>query len=98
MLGISPGGSLLSHLNTLLRSRPSGHRQHGLFWSSGARRTLAVTALIIALIWSAAGAVIWQGYRDAMVDGKRTAANLSLATAAYAQQALLAADLVLRSM
>jgi hypothetical protein len=36
--------------------------------------------------------VIWQGYRDAVADGKRTAANLSLATAAYTQQALLAAD------
>ena len=59
---------------------------------------LAIAALNIALLWCIAGAVIWQGYRDAVADGKRTAANFSLATAAYTQQALLATDLMLRSI
>lgn len=88
----------MAHLDTLLRSRPAGRRRCGLFWNSGARRTLVVAALNMALIWSAAATAIWQGYRDVVVDGKQTAATLSLATAASAQQALLAADLMLRSM
>ena len=44
------------------------------------------------------GGVIWQSYRDAVDDWKRTAANFSLTTAAYAQQTLVATDLMLRTM
>jgi signal transduction histidine kinase len=69
-----------------------------MFWNSGARGTLAIAALNIGLVWCVAGAVTWQGYRDAIADGKRTAANFSLATAGFAQQALLASDLVLKSV
>ena len=96
--GSLSGVSLLAHLDTLLRSRPAWRERYTSFWSSGARRTLAIAALNIALVWCVVGAVIWQGYRDAVADGKRMAANFGLATAAYTQQALVATDLMLRSM
>lgn len=88
----------MAHLDTSLHSQKAGFRWQRAFWNSSARRTLAIAAFNMAVLWCIAGAVVWQGYRDAVADGKRTAANFSLATAAYTQQALLAADLILRSM
>jgi C4-dicarboxylate-specific signal transduction histidine kinase len=86
----------LSHLDTLLQARRAGRRQQGSF-SSG-RGILVIAALNIVLLWSVTGGVVWQSYRDAVDDWKRTAANFSLTTAAYAQQTLVATDLMLRSM
>ena len=88
----------MSHLDTLLEARLAGRRQQGTFWSSGARGILVIAALNIVLLWSVTGGVIWQSYRDAADDWKRTAANFTLTTAAYAQQTLVATDLMLRSM
>ncbi len=88
----------MSHLDTLLQARFAGRRQQGSFWSSGGRGILVIAALNIVLLWSVAGGVVWQGYRDAADDWKRTAANFSLTTAAYTQQTLVATDLILRSM
>ena len=88
----------MSHLDTLLQARLTGRRQQGSFWSSSARGILVIAALNIVLLWSVTGGVIWQSYRDAADDWKRTAANFSLTTAAYAQQTLVATDLMLRSM
>jgi C4-dicarboxylate-specific signal transduction histidine kinase len=88
----------LAQLDTLLQSQRAGRRGYRSPWSAGACRTLAIAAFNLVVLWSIAGAVVWQGHRDAVADGKRTAANFSLATAAYTQQALLAADLILRSM
>jgi C4-dicarboxylate-specific signal transduction histidine kinase len=88
----------LSHLDTLLEARLAGRRQQGSFWSSGGRGILVIAALNIVLLWSVTGGVIWQSYRDAADDWKRTAANFTLTTAAYAQQTLVATDLMLRSM
>ena len=88
----------MSHLDTLLEARLAGRRQQGSFWSSSARGILVIAALNIVLLWSVTGGVIWQSYRDAADDWKRTAANFTLTTAAYAQQTLVATDLMLRSM
>ena len=88
----------MSQLDTLLKARLAGRRQQGPFWSSSGRGILVIAALNIVLLWSVTGGVIWQSYRDAVDDWKRTAANFSLTTAAYAQQTLVAADLMLRSM
>ena len=88
----------MSHLDTLLQARLASRRQQGSFWSSSGRGILVIAALNIVLLWSVTGGVIWQGYRDTADDWKRTAANFSLTTAAYAQQTLVATDLMLRSM
>ena len=88
----------MGHLDTLLQARLAGRRQQGSFWSSSGRGILVIAALNIVLLWSVTGGVIWQSYRDAVDDWKRTAANFSLTTAAYAQQTLVATDLMLRSM
>jgi len=88
----------LSQLDTLLQARLAQRRQQGPFWSSSGRGILVIAALNIVLLWSVTGGVIWQSYRDAVDDWKRTAANFSLTTAAYAQQTLVATDLMLRSM
>jgi C4-dicarboxylate-specific signal transduction histidine kinase len=88
----------LSHLDTLLEARLPGRRQQGSLWSSGGRGILVIAALNIVLLWSVTGGVIWQSYRDAADDWKRTAANFTLTTAAYAQQTMVATDLMLRSM
>ncbi len=88
----------MSHLDTLLEARLAGRRQQGSFWNSGGRGILVIAALNIVLLWSVTGGVIWQSYRDAADDWKRTAANFTLTTAAYAQQTLVATDLMLRSM
>lgn len=89
----------MNHLDTLLQARRSaGRRQQGSFRNSGGRRILVIAALNIALLWCVTGGVAWQSHRDAVEDWKRTAANFSLTTAAYAQQTLVATDLMLRSM
>lgn len=88
----------MSHLDTVLRARLAGRRQQGSFWSSSGRGILVIAALNIVLLWSVAGGMVWQSYRDAADDWKRTAANFSLTTAAYVQQTLVATDLMLRSM
>ena len=88
----------MSQLDTLLQARLAGRRQQGPFWSSSGRGILVIAALNIVLLWSVTGGVVWQSYRDAVDDWKRTAANFSLTTAAYAQQTLVATDLMLRSM
>ena len=88
----------MSQLDNLLQTRLAGRREQGPFWSSSGRGILVVAALNIVLLWSVTGGVIWQSYRDAVDDWKRTAANFSLTTAAYAQQTLVATDLMLRSM
>ena len=88
----------MSQLDTLLQARLAGRRQHGSFWSSSGRGILVIAALNIVLLWSVTGGVVWQSYRDAVDDWKRTATNFSLTTAAYAQQTLVATDLMLRSM
>jgi C4-dicarboxylate-specific signal transduction histidine kinase len=88
----------LSQLDTLLQARRSGRRQQGSFWSSSGRGILVIAAINIVLLWGATGGVIWQSHRDAVDDWKRTAANFSLTTAAYARQTLVATDLMLRSM
>lgn len=88
----------MSHLDTLLQARLAGRRQQGSFWSSSGRGILVIAALNIVLLWSVTSGVIWQSYRDAADDWKRTAANFTLTTAAYAQQTLVATDLMLRSM
>ena len=88
----------MADLHTLLQARLTGRRQQGSFWSSSGRGILVIAALNIVLLWGVTGGVIWQSHRDAVDDWKRTAANFSLTTAAYAQQTLVAADLMLRSM
>jgi PAS domain-containing protein len=88
----------LSQLDTLLQARLAQRRQQGPFWSSSGRGILVIAALNIVLLWSVTGGVVWQSYRDAVDDWKRTAANFSMTTAAYAQQTLVATDLMLRSM
>jgi C4-dicarboxylate-specific signal transduction histidine kinase len=88
----------LSHLDTLLQAQLAGRRQQGSFWSSSGRGILVIAALNIVLLWSVTGGVVWQSYRDAVDDWKRTATNFSLTTAAYTQQTLVATDLMLRSM
>lgn len=88
----------MSHLDTLLQARRAGRRQQGSFWSSSGRGILVIAALNIVLLWSVTGGIVWQSYRDAVDDWKRTATNFSLTTAAYAQQTLVATDLMLRSM
>lgn len=88
----------MSHLDTLLQARPARRRQQGSFWSSSGRDILVIAALNIVLLWGVTGGVIWQSYRDAADDWKRTAANFTLTTAAYAHQTLVATDLMLRSM
>jgi C4-dicarboxylate-specific signal transduction histidine kinase len=88
----------LSHLDTLLQARLAGRRQQGSFWSSSGRGIFIIAALNIVLLWSVTGGVAWQSYRDAVDDWKRTATNFSLTTSAYAQQTLVATDLMLRSM
>ena len=84
----------MSQLDTLLQARLAQRRQQGPFWSSSGRGILVIAALNIVLLWSVTGGVIWQSYRDAVDDWKRTAANFSLTTAAYAQQTLVATDLM----
>jgi C4-dicarboxylate-specific signal transduction histidine kinase len=82
----------------LLQARRSGRRQQGSFWISSGRGILVIAALNIVLLWGVTGAVVWQSHRGAVDDWKRTAANFSLTTAAYAQQTLVVTDLMLRSM
>ena len=88
----------MAHLDTLLQAGPPGAGSTAHSGAPAARDILVIAALNIVLVWSVTGGVIWQSYRDAVDDWKRTAANFSLATAAYAQQTLVATDLMLRSM
>jgi C4-dicarboxylate-specific signal transduction histidine kinase len=65
---------------------------------SGVARPLVLSGLHLILVWSIAIGLVWASYQDDVDDWKMTARNTSLATAAYVQQALNAADLVLKSM
>lgn len=67
-------------------------------WNSGSTRMLAIGLLNVALVWCVAGTAIWQSYRETVADAQHQARILSLTTASYTQQALAAADLLLRSM
>ena len=68
------------------------------FAGADARRTILMSALHIALIWSLAAVVIWQNYEQSVESWKRSAENLSVAVAAHAAQTHHAANLVLSSI
>ncbi len=88
----------MSQPHTSLQARLAGRRRQGSFWSSSGRGILVIAILNIVLLWGVTVAVLWQIFRDEVDGWKRMAANFSLTTAAYTQQALVATDLMLRSM
>lgn len=63
-----------------------------------ARPVLIVAGLNLLLIWATTIGLAWRGYRDDVGEWKAIADNSSVVTAAYVQQALSAADLVLKSI
>jgi signal transduction histidine kinase len=65
---------------------------------SGIGRPLVLSALHLVLVWAVAIGLAWASYQDDVEDWKMTARNASIATAAYVQQTLNSADLVLKSM
>jgi signal transduction histidine kinase len=62
------------------------------------RRPHLLAGLVLLIVWTVAGALIWQSRQAAIEEWKRTAAGTSHIASAYVGQALGAADLVLKSM
>ena len=62
------------------------------------RRSLLLAGLVLLIVWSVAGLLIWQSRHAAIEEWKRAAARTSHIASAYVGQALGAADLVLKSM
>lgn len=62
------------------------------------RRSLLLAGLVLLIVWSVAGLLIWQSRQAAIEEWKRAAARTSHIASAYVGQAFGAADLVLKSM
>ena len=88
----------MAQLDVFLGRQATTASRRAARWSTASQRTLVLGLLNVAMIWVVAGAIVWQGHRDAIDDAKHLGTNLSLTTAAYTQHAVGSADLVLRSM
>ena len=65
---------------------------------AGKWRTVAVSALHVALVWATAAVIMWQNYQQSVDTWKTSTENASITVAAHAAQTLRAADLVLSSV
>ena len=62
------------------------------------RQSIVLASLVLLVIWTVAGLLIWQSRQAAIEEWKRAAGRTSHIASAYVGQALGAADLVLKSM
>jgi signal transduction histidine kinase len=67
-------------------------------WTFAARPAIVIAALNLLLIWGTAVGLVWIRYHEEIESWKRIAFATSVNTAAYVNQALTTADLVLKSM
>jgi signal transduction histidine kinase len=66
-------------------------------WTGG-RRAIAFAALQVIFIWTVAALDVWQAYRVAVDEGKKTVENTGLMASSYVNQSLSSADLVMKSI